>query len=104
MVKRKAVSHDEQPDRHPLGVLLKSNGWEEGAQAFRDLVEEVFCERYPTATVEWVLRRPTAHAAPFCEAVWAKTRNRQIPEDLITGTLENIRKSGRLSLRDREAG
>jgi hypothetical protein len=80
---------------------LTKCGCDIDAEEFRDLIRNVFLEKFPDKTVSAVLRDPERLGLPFCGSVRHRIGNRRIPTPLILGTLENWRQQANLSLRDR---
>jgi hypothetical protein len=67
-------------------------------EAFEHLIRNTFEELYPEFTSEQLFRRPS-EGLKYCEAIRKRARTVILPEEIIMGTLENMRKHSKLRTR-----
>lgn len=86
-----------------LAQELKELGCEMAAWQFREVVADVFFEMYRSWTDEQLKNNPK-DAVKFCIAVRRAAAVKGLRDDVILGTLTNMRKAGGFKTKKRKGG
>ncbi len=77
-----------------LKAELLRHGCGADPDEFRDVIQELKAVMYPTWTDEDLLKNPR-NAIQYAEAVRCRVGCAGLPDEVILGALQNIRKAGR---------